>query len=66
MPQWEGDCEDEGEWEGGFLAGEPRGTAQAKTADLGHGEAGDRTGWGMGIFLLISGASVRCSSPQMV
>lgn len=44
VPQWEGDCEDGGEWEGGFLAGGR--TAQAMTADLGHGEAEDRTGLG--------------------
>lgn len=48
VPQWEGDCEDEGEWEGGFLAGERRGMAQATTVDLGQGEAEDRTGWERG------------------
>lgn len=47
-PQWEGDCEDQGEWEGGFLAQERRGTAQAVTVDLGHGQAEDRTGWECG------------------
>lgn len=49
LPQWEGDCEDyECEWEGSFLAQERRGTAQAATVDLGHGQAEDRTGWECG------------------